>query len=157
MIKEFKKFCKIYPDEKLFIFGEGELKTKLLNEIKKNNLSENIKLLGHTDNIYEFMLKSKAFILSSLWEDPGFVIIESALCNSMIISSNCKNGPKEFLSNGDAGLLFENNRKDELFKKLNEFKKLDKNKIFEKKVLAKKNSAKFTMYRHFLELKNIID
>ena len=77
-----------------------------MSEIKKNNLSENIKLLGHTDNIYEFMLKSKAFILSSLWEDPGFVIIESALCNSMIISSNCKNGPKEFLSNGDAGLLF---------------------------------------------------
>ena len=94
-----------------------------MNEIKKNNLSENIKLLGHTDNIYEVMLKSKAFILSSLWEDPGFVIIESALCNSMIISSNCKNGPKEFLSNGDAGLLFENNRKNELFKKLKEFKK----------------------------------
>jgi len=157
LIKEFKKFCKIYPDEKLFIFGEGELKTKLLNEIKKNNLSENIKLHGYTENIYKFMLKSKAFILSSLWEDPGFVIIESAFCNSMIISSNCKNGPKEFLLNGDAGLLFENNRKDELFKKLIEFKKLDKNKIFEKKVLAKKNSAKFTMYRHFLGISKIIE
>ena len=97
------------------------------------------------------MLKSKAFILSSLWEDPGFVIIESALCNSMIISSNCKNGPKEFLLNGDAGLLFENNKKDDLFKKLNEFKKLEKNQIFHKKVLAKKNSMKFTIFRHFLE------
>ena len=53
--------------------------------------------------------------------------------------------------------FFENNRKDELFKKLKEsLKKLDKNKIL-KKSLSQKNSAKFTMYRHFLELKNIID
>ena len=157
LIKEFKKFCNIYPKEKLLIFGEGELKKKIFYEINKNSLSQNIKLLGHTDNIYKYMLKSKAFILSSLWEDPGFVIIESALCNSMIISSNCKNGPKEFLSSGNAGLLFENNREDELFKKLKEFKELKKNEIYEKKVLAKKNSMKFTMFRHFLGLRNVIE
>tara|TARA_B100001248_G_C27392988_1_gene463585 strand:- start:2474 stop:3628 length:1155 start_codon:yes stop_codon:yes gene_type:complete len=157
LINEFKKFCNIFPSEKLLIFGEGELESILSNEIKKNNLSKNIKLAGYTDNIYKHMLRSKAFILSSLWEDPGFVLIESALCNSIIISSNCKNGPKEFLLNGDAGLLFENNKKDDLFKKLNEFKKLEKNQIFHKKVLAKKNSMKFTIFRHFLGLKNIID
>lgn len=157
LIKEFKKFCNIYPEEKLLILGEGELKTKLLGEIKKVNLSKNIQLLGYKNNIYKYMLKSKAFILSSLWEDPGFVIIESALCNTMIISSNCKNGPREFLSNGKGGLLFENNEKDGLFRKLKEFKKLEKKKIFEKKVFAKKNSIKFTMFRHFLRLKNIIE
>ena len=90
-------------------------------------------------------------------EDPGFVIIESALCNSMIISSDCKNGPTEFLSNGCAGLLFRNNKNDELFNKLSEFKKLEKKQIFQKKVLAKKNSIKFTIFRHFLALKSIID
>ena len=139
------------------IFGEGELKSILSNEIKKNNLSKNIKLAGYTDNIYKHMLRSKAFILSSLWEDPGFVLIESALCNSMIISSNCKNGPNEFLLSGDAGLLFENDVDDELFKKLKDFKKLKKKEIFEKKVLAKKNSKNFTMFRHFLGLKKIIE
>ena len=35
LIKEFKKFCNIYPEEKLIIFGEGELKNELVNEIKK--------------------------------------------------------------------------------------------------------------------------
>ena len=103
------------------------------------------------------MLNSKAFILSSLWEDPGFVIIEAALCNSLIISSNCKNGPSEFLLNGRAGLLFDNNKKDELLKKLKEFKKLEREKIFKKKILAKKNSIKFTMFRHFTILKKIIN
>ena len=157
LINEFKKFCDIFPDEKLLIFGEGELKSILSNEIKKNNLSKNIKLAGYTDNIYKHMLRSRAFILSSLWEDPGFVLIESALCNSMIISSNCKNGPNEFLLSGDAGLLFENDVDNELFKKLKDFKKLKKKEIFEKKVLAKKNSKNFTMFRHFLGLKKIIE
>ena len=157
LIKEFEKFCKIYPKEKLLIFGEGELENKLINEIRKRNLSENVKLAGYSDDIYKYMLKSKAFILSSLWEDPGFVIIEAALCNSMIISSNCKNGPTEFLLNGSAGLLFENNKKGELFKKLIEFKALEKKQIFQKKVLAKKNSIKFTMFRHFKALEKIIN
>ncbi len=157
LIEEFKKFCDNFPDEKLLIFGEGELKTKLLKEIKKKNLSKNVRLEGYTDNIYKYMLRSKAFILTSLWEDPGFVLIESALCNSLIISSNCKNGPKEFLLNGNAGLLFESNKKNKLLEKLNEFKRLEKKQIFKKKVLAKKKSMDFTMFRHFLGIKKIIE
>lgn len=157
LIKEFEKFCNNYPKEKLLIFGEGELKNKLINEINKRDLTNNVKLAGYSDNIYKYMLRSKAFILSSLWENPGFVIIEAALCNSMIISSNCKNGPIEFLSNGRAGLLFNNNVEGELFRKLSEFKKLKEKQIFQKKVLAKKNSIKFTMFRHYTVLKNIID
>ena len=157
LVKEFAKFVKVYPKEKLLIFGEGELKNKILNEIKKNNVSRNINLCGYTDNVYKYMLNSKAFLLSSLWEDPGFVMIESALCNCFIISSNCKNGPKEFLLNGDAGLIFESNKNEELFKKLCEFKKLETKYILKKKLLAKKNSMNFTMFRHYLNFKNIID
>ena len=50
--------------------------------------------MGYSENIYYFMKRAKAFILSSLWEDPGFVIIESAMNNLFVISSDCKNGPK---------------------------------------------------------------
>ena len=114
-------------------------------------------LLNYTDNIYYYMKNSKAFILSSLWEEVGFVIVEAAVCNTFVISSNCKNGPKEFLMDGKAGILFENNENNGLFKKLRDFKKLEKNEIYEKKVLAKKNSVKFSMFRHFLSLKNIIE
>ena len=120
-------------------------------------MSDNIKLCGYTENIYKYMLKSKAFILSSLWEDPGFVMIESAMCNLFVISSNCKNGPKEFLLNGKAGMIFDNNVEEELFKKLDEFEKLDENTKFNRKVLAKKNSKKFTLFRHYLSFKKIID
>ena len=102
------------------------------------------------------MNQSKAFILSSLWEDPGFVMIEAALCNSLVISSDCKNGPKEFLINGKAGILFENNAEGKLYEALEQFKKSNKLDIF-KKVLAKKNCSKFTMFRHYLGMKKIIE
>ena len=139
LIKEFNKFVKKYPEENLLIFGEGELKNRINREIIRHDLLNNIKLMGYTDNIYYYMKQSKAFILSSLWEDPGFVMIEAALCNSLVISSDCKNGPKEFLINGKAGMLFENNTEGKLYKVLEQFKNLKKLDIFKKKVLAKKN------------------
>ena len=52
------------------------------------------------------MRKSKGFILSSLWEEIGFVIVEAAMSNTAVISSDCKNGPKEFLTYGKGGFLY---------------------------------------------------
>ena len=102
------------------------------------------------------MKNAKAFILSSLWEDPGHVIIEAALSNLFVISSDCPNGPKEFLLNGEAGLLFQSNKKNELTKTLEEFCNLLEEEIKIKKIKAKKNSFKYTMFRHSLYLKKII-
>ena len=52
------------------------------------------------------MYKSICFLSTSLWEDPGFVIIEAAFCNTPIISSDCENGPKEILPSNDYGYIF---------------------------------------------------
>ena len=157
LIREFGKFLKHYPDEKLLIIGEGELKKKMQDEITKLNLTNSVRLKSYTENIYYFMKNSQCFILSSLWEDPGFVMIEASFCNNFIISSNCKNGPEEFLENGSAGLIFNNNKKDKLSEKLVEFKKLDNKTIFKKKILAKKNCSKFTMFNHYKKIKHILN
>ena len=61
------------------------------------------------------MKNAKAFILSSLWEDPGFVIVEAAMCNLFIISSDCKNGPSEILEYGKGGILYKSNQDNALF------------------------------------------
>ncbi len=157
LIKEFKSFCLENPDEKLLIIGDGEEKDKMIEEIRKQNLSNNIFIINFTENIYYYMKKSKAFILSSLWEEVGFVIVEAALCNSFIISSNCKNGPKEFLSYGDAGLLYDSNISGKLSQKLKAFLKLDDKIIFKKKIKAKQNSLKYSLYRHFCRLIMILE
>ena len=127
------------------------------DEINKLSLFKNIKILKYTDNIYYFMKNSKCFILSSIWEEVGFVIVEASFCNTFVISSDCKNGPEEFLKNGEAGLIFKSNIKGKLLEKLMEYKKLDKNEIFKKKLLAKNNCTNFTMFNHYLKLKHIIN
>ena len=103
------------------------------------------------------MKNSEIFILSSLWEEVGFVIVEAAMSNAYIISSDCPNGPKEFLNNGKNGLLFKNNLNKSLFKTLKDYCKLDKNKIFNDKILLKKNAKKYTMFRHYLVLNELIN
>ena len=103
------------------------------------------------------MKNSEIFVLSSLWEEVGFVIVEAAMCNAYIISSDCPNGPREFLNNGNNGLLFKNNLNKSLFKTLNDYCKLDKKKIFNDKVLLKKNAEKYTMFRHYLVLNGLLN
>ena len=64
------------------------------------------------------------------------------MLKNLLTQSNCKNGPEEFLENGSAGLIFNNNTKNKLSEKLIEFKKLDNSSIFKKKILAKKKLLK---------------
>ena len=41
--------------------------------------------------------------------------------NLFIISSNCKNGPTEFLNDGEGGILFKSNNKNALYDDLKIF------------------------------------
>ena len=77
LTKCFAKLIKDYPDIKLIIIGTGEEKKKINDFIRTNNLDQNIQLLGYQKNVFKFLKNCRAFLLSSLWEDPGFVLIEA--------------------------------------------------------------------------------
>ena len=157
LINEFAEFSKTNDQFILVILGEGEEKNNLLKLVENKGIEKKVFLLGYKKNIYDYMRAGNVFILSSLWEEVGFVMVEASFCNNFIISSNCKNGPEEFLENGSAGLIFNNNTKDKLSEKLIEFKKLNNSIIFKKKILAKKNCSKFTMFNHYKKIKYILN
>ncbi len=157
LIRAFKKILIKYPNYHLILLGEGEQKKFLIEEIIKLELQDKISLLGYQKNVYKYLLNSDCFILTSLWEDPGFVLIEAALANTLIISSNCPNGPNEILSNGQNGFLFQNNNLSDLLNKFEEFKNLTEDELNKKKLFAKKQIKKFTQFAHFKSLKNIIN
>ena len=156
LIDEFSEYLKIEPNQKLLIFGEGEEKNMLQKKIIDKKLEKNIFLKGNSKFIFDYMSSARAFILSSLWEEPGIVIIESAINNLLIISSDCKNGPREFLDNGNAGILFKNNSKGALFEKMLEFGSLSKEEKKLKVFLAKKNSSKYSLFNHYTKLKLLL-
>tara|TARA_B100000767_G_scaffold108865_1_gene104368 strand:+ start:45889 stop:47034 length:1146 start_codon:yes stop_codon:yes gene_type:complete len=154
LINEFSNFLKQNNEFVLLILGDGEERNKLERQIIEKKLQKNVYLIGHVDNVFKYFKKGEAFILSSLWEEVGFVMVEAALTNLFIISSNCPNGPTEFLSEGKYGILFKNNVKGELSNSLMKYTNL-KN-IKKHKFEIKKNIKKYTKYRHFLNLRNIL-
>ena len=84
-----------------------ERKNNLENYIKNKNLEDKVFLIGYNKNIYPVIKNSIAVISTSLWEDPGAVMIEASFCNKNVISSNCPNGPEEFLSTEAGELSFQ--------------------------------------------------
>ena len=137
------------------ILGNGEEEKVLTNLIKKYNLQNNIYLLGFKTNVFKYFKRAKGFILSSLWEDPGWVLVEAIYSNTAVISSDCPSGPKEIVGS-NRGILFKNNSKKDFIEKFNYFESLDKKTILNMKMNAKKKIIQFTLLRHFKILKKYI-
>ena len=157
LIECFNQINKKYPDYKLIIIGEGELETKIKEHINQLNLNSKILILPFQKNIFKYLKKCECFILSSLWEDPGFVLIEAASAETPIISSNCPNGPIEILSNGNGGFLYESNKVQSFINTFDKYKNSSKNDLKKKIIKAKKEAKNYTLFSHYLNLVKVLD
>ena len=142
--------------ELYFLFiGQGEDKKKFLEISNKLNISDKIFIIDHTDNVHYFMKKAIALVLPSLWEDPGFVLVEAGYNGCQVISSDCPNGPSEIVGD-DGGYLFKSNSKNSLIQTISYFLKDSKKNKFSKKVNLKKRIKKFTSFYHVSTLVNTV-
>jgi len=110
LLRIFKEIKKEFSNLKLLILGEGELKNYLINFSEnlgfktfvwdRDIISEkfDVFFLGFQNNPFKFISKSKAFIFTSLWEGLGNVLIEALACGTLVISSDCRVGPREILA-----------------------------------------------------------
>ena len=142
---------------KLLIIGEGEEKNYLTEKIKEHKVEKDVLLLGYKNNVFQYLNKSLFFLLSSDWEDPGFVLVEAAASNKLILSSDVLSGPKEFLYNKNSGFLYKKEDftdfKDKIKYILNN---INSKENYLKKVNAKKNSKKYTIFYHYKELSKLL-
>ena len=157
LIKGFNMFLKkTKKDINLIIIGDGEKKRELTNFIQENNIS-NCYLLGFKANPFKYLRRSKLFISTSLWEEPGHTLIEAGFLNVPIISSCCPNGPKEFIKDNVNSYRYELGDFKNLAEKLEKFCTEDEKKILNVKVNFKKKIVKeFTKFRFSKKIKNIL-
>ena len=128
-----------------------------LNELViKLKLEKKVYLLGYQKNVFNYINNAKCLICPSLYEDPGFVIIEAAFLNKFVLAADSKTGPTEILKNSERGILFKNNNYEDLAEKYIEFTNLSNKELNKKVVNLKKYSKQFTLYNHFKNLKNIL-
>ena len=98
LIRAFKKVVESNLNVKLAILGRGELEDDLIKLIKQLQLEDKVILLGYQSNPFKYIYKSKIFVLSSLFEGFGNVILEAMACGIPVISTDCESGPKEIIA-----------------------------------------------------------
>lgn len=85
-------------DAKLYIVGDGELRSALEEQIRELNLKDKVVLLGRQSNPYKYLAKADCFVFSSLYEGFPNVLIEALACGLPVISGDCQSGPREILA-----------------------------------------------------------
>jgi glycosyltransferase involved in cell wall biosynthesis len=154
-LKSIPKILKLNKDLYFLFIGHGENKKLFFKTAKKLNILNRIIVIQNTDNVHYFMERSKCLVLTSLWEDPGFVLVEAGYNNCQVISSDCPNGPNEIIGH-DGGYLFKSNNEENFVKIIGDFlKDTEKTKLL-KKVVLKKRIKSFTIFHHSLALKKIL-
>lgn len=114
LIKAFAPLAKTYKEWTLVIIGEGDERTQLETLSEKEEISEQVKLVGRKSNPHEMLKEASIFVLSSRFE--GF---PNALCEAMAIglpcvATRCPFGPDEIIEHDINGLLVEANDDDAL-------------------------------------------
>jgi glycosyltransferase involved in cell wall biosynthesis len=89
----------------LWILGEGEQCERIKSKISALGLEAYVDLLGFRDNPYKFMTAADVFVLSSLSEGFGNVIVEAMACGTPVVSTDCPHGPGEIITHGENGVL----------------------------------------------------
>lgn len=144
------KSCNLIKEElkdwNVIIIGEGEEKEALYNLIKSYKLEEIIKIHLPTNNIIKYYENASIYVMPSLYEGFGMVLIEAMALGVPCISFNCPTGPGDIIKNNQDGFLVKEKNIMELSKCM---KKLildeELRKIFGKN--AKKNVLRFSKER----------
>ena len=104
LLRAFSLVLKAMP-ARLAILGEGKDRRKLEELAKELGISDKVAFLGFQKNPFKYMKNASVFVLSSMHEGFGNVLIEAMACGTPVVSTDCKSGPSEIIENGKSGIL----------------------------------------------------
>lgn len=105
IIKALEKLINKAMSIELFVIGEGSLRDKLNEYIRKKGLEDRITFTGYINDVFSFLTQCDIFLLSSKHESFGNVLIEAMYSEIPVISTDCFCGPKEIIGDDKYGFL----------------------------------------------------
>lgn len=121
LINAFELVLRKHPDVKLFIYGEGKLKSDLTELLINKGMSNNVFLCGNSNNIPKILSEAEIFVLSSDYEGMPNALMEALASGVPCISTDCPcGGPKSLITDKINGRLISVKNEKQLVNTLNE-------------------------------------
>ena len=156
ILKAINILKKKYKNFILIIVGRGTQLKKLQNYINTNGLKNYVKIYQNINNPVQFYKIADLFILSSIYEGLGNVVVEALKHKCPIITSDCNAGPMEIINYGKYGDFFPTGDFKVLSSKIaNHLKNPERLKI--KSIKAKKYIKKFSLEQNIKKFNALFD
>ena len=94
---------------RFYVIGDGPLREKLEEKIKKNKVEDSFFLLGKRENPYPYIKKADYFCLLSQFEGYPMVLLEAKLLNKKILITDT--AAREVVQNYEKATIVENSEK----------------------------------------------
>ena len=97
------------------IYGEGQLRNHIQEQIENMGLENRIFLKGHSDNVFNEIEDAKLFVMSSDYEGMPNALMEAMAMGLPCIATDCPiGGSREIIRDGENGILVPVNDSDYL-------------------------------------------
>jgi glycosyltransferase involved in cell wall biosynthesis len=93
-----------HPDALFLVAGPGEHEDMLRQMIEAEQLTTHVRLLGYRNDVYELLQICTLFVMPSLWEGLGVVLLEAGACRVPVVATNV-GGIPEVIEHSANGLL----------------------------------------------------
>jgi glycosyltransferase involved in cell wall biosynthesis len=89
---------------KVLVAGDGPLEASLKSMAAKAGVEDHIVFLGFVNNVKAFMETIDVFILTSIWEGFGYVLVEAMACKKPVVAFHISSNP-EIIVDSETGYL----------------------------------------------------
>lgn len=104
LVEAMKFVVEKVPHARCAVAGEGALRDALQRQIEALQLNDNVRLLGFRRDVWDLMRACDVFVLPSLAEPFGLVLIEAMAWSKPVIATD-EGGPREIVASGVSGFL----------------------------------------------------
>lgn len=106
MLDAFKIIHERFPNEKLRIYGDGNMKDELVEYRNKLGLADSVDFMGFSTDMTSVYRDAKMLVLSSDYEGMPNVVLEALASSVPVVSTDCPcGGPRMVIRDGENGYL----------------------------------------------------
>lgn len=104
LLEAAKEVVSKFKDVRFLLVGDGGLRAQLEHRVSTLGLAEHVCFLGQRTDVPQILAASDIFVLPSLWEGLGLVLVEAGLAGLPVVATRV-DGIVEVVEDGRSGFL----------------------------------------------------